>query len=400
MISTAGKQVCGPVIVRGKRLIDGASASPLNNGAVLIDGERVVAVGPVGEILSMPHRQVIDRGDETILPGLIDCHNHLSMDPSLPDYLHRLADPIAEQTLRAVALMKTDLESGVTTARCCGDKEFLDIYCRRAVASGMLPGPRLLVATRGIKATHGHGFVGYPFDGPEAIVGAVRENVRAGADLIKLFITGTLKGSGPITSYLSWDEIMSAVDEAHRAGLPITTHCIGGPGLDWALEAGMDVIEHAYHITDGQLDRLCASSARLVLTPSPILTSERVRNLPAAAVPGHLAERDEIFSRMSAVLRSGAPYGLGTDGMHGGLAREAAYLVDMGATPLQAVNAATLSGAAVCGLRDELGSLEPGKIADIICVDGNPAEDITALERITWIMKKGGIVKAVEWGIT
>jgi len=396
MITAEGKLFSGPVIIRGGCLIDGTGAAPIKDGAVLVDGARIVAAGFAGELMTMPHTEVIDRGEETILPGLIDCHNHLSMDPSLPDYLNRMTDPIAEQTLRAAMLMRVDLESGVTTARCCGDKEFLDIHCRRAVEDARLPGPRLLVATRGIKATHGHGFVGYPFDGPEAIVRAIRENVRAGADLIKLFITGTLKGKGPIISYPSREEIRTAADEAHRAGLPITTHCVGGPGLDWALEAGMDAIEHGYHITDDQLDRLCSSQTRLVLTPSPILSLERIQNLPPAAIAGHLAERDEIRGRVSAILRSGVAYGLGTDGMHGRLAQEAAFLVEMGAAPLQAVMAATLSGAGVCGLSDELGSLEPGKSADIICVAGNPAEDITSLEHVTWVMKGGRIMKAME----
>ena len=145
--------------------------------------------------------EVIECRGQTLLPGLIDCHNHLSLDPALDNYLLRMNDSIPELTIRAVQTMAVDLASGVTTSRCLGDKGFLDIACKKAVAAGKLAGPRLLVATRGVRTLHGHGFVGYPFSGIESIRQAVRENLSAGADLIKIYITGTLRGSKGIPHY-------------------------------------------------------------------------------------------------------------------------------------------------------------------------------------------------------
>jgi imidazolonepropionase-like amidohydrolase len=131
-----------------------------------------------------------------------------------------------------------------------GDKGFLDIECKKAAAAGTIAGPRLLVATRGIRAPNGHGYVGYPFSGVETIRQAVRENLSAGADLIKIYTTGTVKSPKGLPHYFSLEEVQTLVDEAHRAGVPVATHCIGGPGLTMALKAGVDVIEHGYFASD------------------------------------------------------------------------------------------------------------------------------------------------------
>src|SRR5512137_406215 len=170
-----------------------------------------------------------------------------------------MAGPIPALTLLACESMKSDLHSGVTTSRCLGDKGFLDVECKKAVPQGRIEGPHLLIATRGIRAFHGHGFVGYPFGGVEQIQAAVRENLSEGADLIKIYITGTLRGPKGIPSYFSKEEIQTAVDEAHRVGIPVATHCIGGIGFEWALESGIDVIEHGYFLADREIDLLAKS---------------------------------------------------------------------------------------------------------------------------------------------
>ncbi len=379
------------ILIKGRLVIDGMGNPPIDRGAVLVEGERILRVGREEEFKGEANIHALDCGDQTLLPGLIDCHNHLSLDPRLENYLYRMADPVPALTLRACETMKIDLRSGVTTSRCLGDKGFLDAECKKAVSEGRIEGPRLLIATRGIRAFHGHGFVGYPFGGVEQIRTAVRENISAGADLIKIYITGTLRGPRGVPSYFSIEEIQTAVDEAHRVGIPVATHCIGGVGLEWALETGIDTIEHGYFLTDREIDLLAKSDSWLVMTPSIFFTDARVQTLPTGLIDGHLRQRDEVGQRMKAAIKAGVKFAVGTDGMHGGLAQEIQYLVDFGATPIQALMAATCHAARVCGLEESIGTLEPGKCTDIIGVKGNPADDIGALKRVKTVISCGRI---------
>ncbi len=380
-------------LIRGARLIDGTGGPAVEPAVLLIAGRAIEAVGAEAAARAAEASEVWDLGDQTLLPGLIDCHNHLSLDPTLDNYLHRMNDPLPELTLRAVNSMEVDLMAGVTTSRCLGDKGFLDIACRRASAAGTLLGPRLLVATRGIRAPHGHGFVGYPFGGIEPIRSAVRENLAAGADLIKVYITGTLRGPRQIFHFYSREEIQVAVDESHRVGVPVATHCIGGPGLRLALETGIDVIEHGYFVTDEEIESLLKYDRWLVMTPSIFFTDARIRTLPPEMIDGHLLQREEVRGRLAAAIRAGVKYAVGTDGMHGGLAREIAYLVEMGATPAAALRAATADAAKVCGLGDRAGTLRKGKLADVIGVEGDPLEAPDALERVRTVILEGRLVK-------
>jgi len=372
-------------------VIDGTGGPPIEKGAILIEGQRIIRVGKEEEFREKTGVPVLDCSDQTLLPGLIDCHNHLSLDPTLDNYLYRMNDSIPELTLRATTTMAVDLQSGVTTSRCLGDKGFLDVECKKAVDSGLVRGPRLLIATRGIRALHGHGFVGYAFGGVEEIRTAVRENLAAGADVIKIFITGTLRGSKEIPSFFSKEEIQAAVDEAHRVGIPVATHCIGGIGFEWALETGIDTIEHGYFLTDKEIDLLAESGRWLVMTPSIFFTDARIKTLPTGLIDGHLHQRDEVAQRMRAAIKAGIKFAVGTDGMHGGLAQEIKYLVDFGATTNQALMAATCNAARACGLEESIGTLEPGKYGDVIGVKGNPLEDIGALKRVKTVVSMGEI---------
>ena len=377
-------------IISGRWLIDGTGNPPVDRGAILIEGERILMVGKTEEIMKRADpAQVLDCGDETLLPGLIDCHNHLSLDPRLENYLHRMADPIPALTLRACETMQIDLQSGVTTSRCLGDKGFLDVECKKAVSANRIEGPRLLIATRGIRVSHGHGFVGYPFDGMDQMRAAVRENLMRGADVIKFYATGTLKGEGGITSFISKEEIEVIVEEAHRAGVRTAVHCIGGIGLRWCVEAGVDSIEHGYFISDEEIDLLAKSKSWLVLTPSIFLTDARIQTLPSELIEGHYQQRELAAERMAAAIKGGVKFGVGTDGMHGGLAKEIEYLTRMGASEIDALAAATRSAADVCGLQQEIGTLEPGKFADVIGVEGNPLEDITSIANIRTVILNG-----------
>jgi len=379
-------------LIRGKMIISRLGSPPIEEGVILIEGEYIHAIGRKGEIKIEGVITDIDLSDQTLLPGLIDCHNHLSLDATLDNYLYRMNDSVPELTLRAVRTMLVDLQSGVTTSRCLGDKGFLDVDCKKAVNSGMIRGPNLLVATRGIRAIHGHGFVGYPFNGVEQIRNAIRENVAAGADLIKIYITGTLKDPKGIFCFLSEEEIRTAVEEAHRVGVPVSAHCIGGVGFDWAIKMDVDFIEHGYFLTDQQIDLLIESNKWLVMTPSVFLNVDRMKTLPSHLAEGHLAQRDEVTERMRQVVKSGVKYAVGTDGFHGGLAQEIKYLVDLGATPTQALMAATYHASKVCRQQASIGTLEPGKFADIIGIEGNPLEDIGTLKNVKTIISRGRVI--------
>jgi len=377
------------LLVRGKLLITHEFEPSIEPATVLIEGDKIVALGQEAESKAEQAEQVVYCRDQTLLPGLIDCHNHLSLDPTIENYLYRMNDSIPELTIRATLTMPVDLRSGVTTSRCLGDKGFLDIDCKKAVASGLIAGPRLLVATRGIRAPHGHGFVGYPFSGVEEIRCAVRENLAAGADLIKIYITGTLRSPDGIHSYFSREEIQVAVDEAHRAGAPVAAHCIGGAGFKQALEAGIDVIEHGYFIGEEEIELLHRSGTWLVMTPSIFFTDTRIQTLPPNLIDGHYKQRHEVGESMVAAIKAGIKYTVGTDGMHGGMAQELKYLTDFGASPADALKAATLNAAKVCHMEDSIGALEPGKSADLIGVEGDPLEDIEALKRVKTVILQG-----------
>ena len=379
----------GQTILQARHLWDGVSKVPLADGAILIENGIIRAVGPASEILTASHALVTDFPNGTLMPGLIDSHTHLSMDGSMDNYLDHMADSLPVLTLRAASMMRKDLAAGVTTCRCLGDREFLDVACRHAVERGEVWGPRILAATRGIRAPEGHGFVGYPFKGIDQIRKAIRENISQGADLIKIYITGTLRGNGNLPAFLSREEIMIAIEEAHRCGKPVASHCVGGPGLDWAIEFGLDTLEHAYHITPEQTERLALSNTQLVLTPGAVLSEERVRKLPSNLIEGHLKERDRMFASMALTVEARIPFAVGTDGMHGDLVSDIVYLSELGATHYEALQAATFNGALACGIEKETGTLQPGKHADIIAVDGNPLQELRALQNILAVMKKG-----------
>jgi len=380
------------ILIRGSCIWDGVASNLLPEDSITIVGKKIQAISKYRESDPCSFDRLLDFSGFTLMPGMIDCHTHHSLDATLKNFLERMGDSISDLTIRAGDLMKKDLESGVTTCRTLGDKEYIDISYREAVNNGLEVGPRYLVAGKGIRAAKGHGFVGYPFNGPDEIRNAVIENVAAGVDLIKIYISGTLRGNGNLPSFLTREGIETAIITSHEKGLKVASHCVGGIGLDWALEAGLDTLEHAYYINDYQIEKLSNSNTSPVLTLSPVLNDQVIKNYPDYLMTGHFEERDEIVSRLRALISSGIPFSLGTDGMHGGLAREAEYAVKLGATNIQALHAVTINGAKVCGIENETGSLLPGKYADIIAIEGDPFRDIGALAKVMAVIMQGRLV--------
>lgn len=388
----------GTTIIRARALLRGDDLCVQEHASIVVQDGLIREIVPESYWRGSPPGDVIDCSDQILLPGLIDSHNHLSLDSRLDRYLERMTDPVPALTIRAVTTMQEDLLAGVTTIRCLGDKEFLDIECRKAVESGYIRGPRLVVAGKGIRSCAGHGFVGYAFDGPEAVRQAVRENVSRGVDIIKFYVTGTIPVKGTIPCFLSREEVNLIVSEAGRLGCKTAAHCIGGVGFDWCLDAGVDVIEHGYFLGNGQIERLCKSRSRLVLTPGFYLSEQRINTLPGHLIKPHLGAAPAARSTMSAIIDAGIPFAVGTDGVHGrgALAAEISCLLDLGASPALALSAATLMGAQLCGLERITGTIELGKSADMIGVKSNPLTDMETLNDVRTVILQGKVVSPVS----
>ena len=382
------------VLVTGGKLIDGTGRAPIERGAVLVEDGRIAAVGRRGDVVAPPGATVIDRGEETLLPGLIDAHTHLSIIPGLGNQSGQLKSRAAQAMLRAIPNMRKDLLSGVTTMRVVGEEHFLDIDIRDAVAAGRIPGPRLRVATRPIAARHGHGTALTASDGPEEIRRHIRENLAAGADLIKFFATGGTSSARAAadTCFYSPEEIRLIVDEAHRDGRPVAVHAHGGPAIRWCVEAGVDTIEHGKLGTREDFEMMRKAGTWLV--------SNHAIGFHPEGIEGGDGGNPRIMEKLAIsrarspqtfgfALEAGVRWALGTDSMHGLLWFEAQKAVEFGATREQALAGVTRNAAEAIGMLDLVGTLEVGKRADIVSLRGDPLQDIVALREVGLVMKDG-----------
>jgi imidazolonepropionase-like amidohydrolase len=380
--------------IKAQRVLDGTGRPPIERGVVLVEGDRITAVGRQADVAIPADAEVIDCGTQTVLPAFVDAHSHASINPGLGDQIGQLKQPPAPQMVRAVRNLRTDLLSGVTTMRVVGEEHFIDVELREAIAAGRLPGPRLLVATRPITARNGHGAALTYSDGEHEIRKHIRENIAAGADLIKLFMTGGVSSKGTASRWYAYSrhEVEVAVDEAHRNNKPVAVHAHGGPGVRICIEAGVDSIEHG---------KLCEMDDLVEMRHRGtwLVTNNAVSGHPDgiekgdAHVPSIMAKlmesREKSRENFAAVLESGVRWALGTDSMHGLIWWEIAKVVEWGADPYDALRAATQRAAQAIGLGDECGTLEAGKAADVISVDGDPLKDIACLERVGLILQGG-----------
>ena len=382
--------------IRCGTLFDATGAEPVKDAVVVVSDGRVAAVGPAATTPVPAGAEVVDLRDRFVMPGLIDCHSHASIVPGLGDQLGQLRRGPVPQALAATRNLARDLAAGTTTMRVMGEEHFLDIEVRDAVEAGVIAGPRLLVAGRGLAATNGHGRALASYDGVDEVRRGARENLRRGANHVKIFVTGGVSSPGAMSTSSAYtrEEIRAAVEEAERAGTYAAAHAHGGAGLRLAVEEGVGTIEHGALASDEDIALLIERRVWLICTFGIFLHATGIeqgdgRN-PAIMDKMRWTRRlaDENFPRH---LASGVRFACGTDSMHGLMPFELATLVRFGVSPRDALLAGTRWGAEACRIDGEAGTIEPGKRADLIAVEGDPLTAIEAMERVRFVMK-GGVV--------
>src|SRR2546423_1786476 len=406
-------------VLKAAHLFDGKSNALVTPGLLVVTDGKVSAVGAKSS--TPAGAEVIDLGDATLLPGFIDAHTHLTSmysDDWKQNTLDTLQKAIAEQALDASANARITLMAGFTTVRDVGSHEYLDVGLRNAIRDGVVPGPRMLVTVHALGSTGGHcdfaggfrpGLFGKESDPLEGVINgadqaryAVRLDHKYGADIIKVCATGgVLSLTDDVdTPQLTQAELDAIVEEAHALRRKTAAHAHGAEGAKRAIRAGIDSIEHGSFMDDEALDMMKQRGTYLVPT---LIAAESLKEkmdkglyLPpaiAAKARAALAARSQMFQH---ALAKGVKIGFGTDAAvyrHGRNAEEFHLMVDLGMKPIEALRSAALVDAELLGLSDKIGTLEPGKLADVVAVSGDPVENIRQTEHVVFVMKDGVIFR-------
>jgi imidazolonepropionase-like amidohydrolase len=396
------------VAIRAGRLFDGKSDDLKKLQIVLIEGKRIVRVGSAHDVQIPAGSVVLDLNNATLLPGLIDGHTHVfASGPDLDEQM--LREPLQYRTLEALVNAQRDLYVGFTTLR---DLKTLggmfgDVDLRNAINNGLIQGPRMQVSGRGFQTTGGFRPKGYSrdiplpsmletVDSPWEARKAVREEVMQGADWIKLYaaydFTFTPDGKMVIPPTFAREEVEAFVQEAHDKGHKVSCHAFGGKGLRNCLAAGVDTIEHGVELSDDDIQQLKSKGIYLIPT---LYHYQLDRERDLKKYGGHaVAEVSEPTFRRAAAAGVKIAFGTGVGPFpHGTQTKEFEYMVKFGMTPAQTIRAATIVDAQMMGWDADIGSIEPGKFADLVAVCGDPLADITELERVKFVMKDGQVVR-------
>jgi imidazolonepropionase-like amidohydrolase len=400
------------VAVRAGKVLDVRTGTYLADQIIWIEGGRIKAIGKAAEISAQLPAGVrtIDLSNATILPGLIDCHVHLTMTPysSGPAGLHA---SYPRQALIGAHNARVTLEAGFTTVRNVGASGYSDIALRDAINAGDVPGPRMLASGPPLSITGGHGdqnFLAPQFafsddgvaDGPD-VVHKVRENIKYGADIIKFMATGGVlsEGDNPALEQYSPEEMKAIIDTAHGLGRKVAAHAHGELGIRNAVIAGVDSIEHGSYINDEDIQLMKQHGTYLV--PTVYLQDWLMENLQTLGLSPNMIEKARTVlpiaqQNLSHAFKLGVKVAFGTDAAvypHGLNAHEFAKMVQMGMSPLGAIQAATVNAADLLGWSDRVGTLEPGKFGDLIAVNGDPLSDVRVLQNVRFVMKGGEVIK-------
>jgi imidazolonepropionase-like amidohydrolase len=405
------KPLAPVVVVRAGHVLDVRTGKTEANQNILIEGGKITSVGPAVTYKLPAGSTVIDLPNATVLPGLIDAHTHLTGNPTDFGY-SGLGISVPRSALIGAHNAKTTLEAGFTTVRNVGAEGYSDVALRDAINGGDVPGPRMLVSGPPLGITGGHcdnDLLPYSYhatadgvaDGIEGVQHKVREVIKYGADVIKFCATGGVlsKGDDPNAAQYTFEEMKAIITDAHRLGRKVAAHAHGAQGVIFASNAGVDSIEHGHLMNDEAIATLKKNGTYLV--PTLYLMDWHKENAAKTNLPDFLQKKMEMVSaqgqnNVKKAFAAGVKVGFGTDAAvypHGLNAHEFAVYVRLGLTPLQAIQTATINDADLIGWSDKVGTLEPGKWADIIAVDGDPLEDITVLQHVKFVMKGGTVVK-------
>jgi imidazolonepropionase-like amidohydrolase len=404
--------------IKAGRLFDATSDSVKSNMVIVVAGDRIQKIGSAQEIKIPAGSDVIDLSRATVLPGLIDCHTHLQSRADRYNPIYDFRESPFFGAFAGVVNSRKTLEAGFTTVRDVGSAPFLAVDLRKAIDEGFIPGPRIVASGPGISITGGHGDLNsyspqtrvtmFPeerdygiADGPDQVRHVVRAQVKYGVDVIKILATGGVlsKGDSPGAPQFTYEELKVAADTAHEAGRKIAAHAHGAQGIKDSIRAGIDSIEHASLVDDEGIalakqhgtyfvmdiyndDYLLGNAIKFGLEPENV---EKERSL------GKLQR--ENFAK---AFKAGVKMAFGTDAgvyPHGDNAKQFFYMVKYGMTPAQAIRAATSSAADLLGRSKDVGTIEAGKFADIIAVQGDPLNDVTTLEKVDFVMKGGQVYK-------